>query len=148
LEEEAMAYNHRSAEKTWAKWKEQEEKQLRELDVDEDTIQRLHTYDWQQFKADRNFYEKLSENSQVIEWTPQMNDRELENADNLLNNIENKELLAILEKVDKLTLEMLAMRIAGYSTPQICRRFHVTRYSYYNRIKRLKEKLKNFLGSD
>ena len=110
-----MAYNHRSAEKTWAKWKEQEEKQLRELDVDEDTIQRLHTYDWQQFKADRNFYEKLSENSQVIEWTPQMNDRELENADNLLNNIENKELLAILEKVDKLTLEMLAMRIAGYS---------------------------------
>lgn len=78
-----MAYNHRSAEKTWVKWKEQEEKQLRELDVDEDTIQRLHTYDWQQFKADRNFYEKLSENSQVIEWTPQMNDRELENADNL-----------------------------------------------------------------
>ena len=72
-----MAYNHRSAEKTWVKWKEQEEKQLRELDVDEDTIQRLHTYDWQQFKADRNFYEKLSENSQVIEWTPQMNDREL-----------------------------------------------------------------------
>ena len=121
-----MAYNHRKAEIEWLNWKEKEEKQMRELGVDEDTIQCLHTYDWQQFKADRNFYEKLSENSQVIEWTPQMNDRELENADNLLNNIENKELLAILEKVDKLTLEMLAMRIAGYSTPQICRRFHVT----------------------
>ena len=25
--------------------------------MDEDTIQRLHTYDWQQFKAERNFYE-------------------------------------------------------------------------------------------
>ena len=84
----------------------------------------------------------------MIEWTPQTDAGKLENANDLLNSIENEELLAVLEKVDKLTLEMLAMRIAGYSTPQICRRFHVTRYSYYNRIKRLKEKLKNFLGSD
>ena len=47
-----MAYNHRKAELEWLSWKEKEEKQLRELGVDEDTIQRLHTYDWQQFKSD------------------------------------------------------------------------------------------------
>ena len=29
--------------------KEAEEKKLRELGVDEETIQRLHTYDWAQF---------------------------------------------------------------------------------------------------
>ena len=34
--------------------------------MDEDVIQRLHTYDWQQFKADRNFYEKQPENSGVM----------------------------------------------------------------------------------
>lgn len=44
-----MAYNHRKAEIEWLNWKEKEEKQMRELGVDEDTIQRLHTYDWQQF---------------------------------------------------------------------------------------------------
>ena len=33
-----MAYNHRKAEIEWLNWKEKEEKQMRELGVDEDTI--------------------------------------------------------------------------------------------------------------
>ena len=44
-----MAYNKARAEKKWLKWKEAEEKKLRELGVDEETIQRLHTYDWAEF---------------------------------------------------------------------------------------------------
>lgn len=44
-----MAYNKAKAEKEWLRWKEAEEKKLRELGVDEETIQRLHTYDWAQF---------------------------------------------------------------------------------------------------
>ena len=143
-----MAYNHRKAELEWLNWKEKEEKQLRELGVSEDVIQRLHTYDWQQFKADRSFYERQSDYDENLEWMPQMDTKELKNAEDLLNNIENEDLLTILEKVDKLTLEMLAMQMLGYSTPQICRRFNVTAYSYYNRIKRLKEKLKKFFRSD
>lgn len=51
-----MAYNKARAEKEWLKWKEAEEKKLRELGVDEDTIQRLHTYDWTQFKSERRFF--------------------------------------------------------------------------------------------
>ena len=46
-----MAYNKARAEKQWLKWKEAEERKLRELGVDEDTIQRLHTYDWAQFNT-------------------------------------------------------------------------------------------------
>ena len=39
-----MAYNKARAEKQWLKWKEAEERKLRELGVDEDTIQRcIHT---------------------------------------------------------------------------------------------------------
>lgn len=144
-----MAYNHRKAELEWLNWKEKEEKQLRELGVSEDVIQRLHAYDWQQFKADRNFYERKLDYEEVPEWMPQIDDvKELKDAKDLLNSIENEEMLVILEKVDKLTLEMLAMQMAGYSTPQICRRFNITAYSYYNRIKRLKEKLKKFFKSD
>ena len=44
-----MAYNKAKAEREWLRWKEAEEKKLRELGVDEETIQRLHTYDWAQF---------------------------------------------------------------------------------------------------
>ena len=58
-----MAYNHRKEEKKWIFWKTQEEKQLRELGVDEDVIQRLHTYDWQQFKADVDTAIQAGENN-------------------------------------------------------------------------------------
>lgn len=143
-----MAYNHRRAEREWRKWKDEEERQLRELGVDEDTIQRLHTYDWRQFKAERNFYEWQTAMSEALEWTPQMDNDELKNAADLLNNIENEDLLAILEKVDKLTLEMLVMRLSGYSTKQICRRLNVSTGTYYNRIERIRKKLKKFLESD
>ena len=33
-----MAYNHRKAEIEWLNWKEKEEKQMRELGMDEDTV--------------------------------------------------------------------------------------------------------------
>ena len=44
-----MSYNKARAEKKWYKWKEAEEKKLRELGVDEETVQRLHTYDGAEF---------------------------------------------------------------------------------------------------
>ena len=50
-----MAYNKARAEKKWLKWKEAEEKKLRELGVDEETIQRLHTYDWAEFNRERRY---------------------------------------------------------------------------------------------
>ena len=53
-----MAYNKARAEKAWLKWKAKEEKHLRELGVNEDTIQRLHTYDWEMFKAERNYQQR------------------------------------------------------------------------------------------
>ena len=53
-----MAYNKARAEKQWLKWKEAEERKLRELGVDEDTIQRLHTYDWAQFNKERQYLQR------------------------------------------------------------------------------------------
>lgn len=41
-----MAYNKAKAEKEWLRWKEVEEKKLRELGVDEETIQRLRISQW------------------------------------------------------------------------------------------------------
>ena len=69
------------------------EKQMRELGMDEDTIQRLHTYDWQQFKAERNFYEWQSFTDEDVEEIPETAARELKNIDDLLNSIENQKVL-------------------------------------------------------
>lgn len=41
-----MAYNKARAEKQWNQWKRSEEKKLRELGVEEEWVQHLHTCDW------------------------------------------------------------------------------------------------------
>ena len=50
-----MAYNKAKEEKKWRLWKEAEEKQLRKLGVDENTIETLRTYDWAIFNSDRRY---------------------------------------------------------------------------------------------
>ena len=59
-----MAYNKAKAERQRFRWKEAEEKELRKLGVDEDTIQRLHTYDWAQFNKERQYLQRQ------VEWSP------------------------------------------------------------------------------
>ena len=102
-----MAYNKARAEKEWLKWKETEEKKLRELGVDEDTIQRLHTYDWAQFKSERRFLERWEEWSPDVEWIG-AKDVELPVTDteSLLDSVEEAELLRLLSAEDKLTMQI------------------------------------------
>ena len=136
-----MAYNHRSAEKTWGKWKEQEEKQLREVDVDEDTIQRLHTYDWAQFNKERQYLQRQ------VEWSPFVDlisaqDIELpvEDTQALLDSIENAKLLRILSKEDKLTLQIILYKLQDYTSIEIAKKIGLTETAVRQRISRLKKK--------
>lgn len=48
-----MGFNYANEAKKWNKWKDNEEKILRELEVDEEVIQQLRIYDWNAFKAER-----------------------------------------------------------------------------------------------
>lgn len=137
-----MAYNHRRAELEWIRWKDKEEKQLRELGMDEDTIQRLHTYDWQQFKAERNFYEWQSVTGEVIEEMPEICVSELKNVDDLMNSIETEKIFGVLKKADKLTLKILVLRVKGYSSKEIARLTGIPELAVNNRIARLRKKLK------
>lgn len=139
-----MAYNHRKAEIEWLNWKEKEEKQMRELGVDEDTIQRLHTYDWQQFKAERNFYEWQAVTGEALEELPETHVRELKNVDDLLNNVESKKIFEILKKADRLTLKILLMRMKGYSDSEIAHTVGLDKYAVSMRIYRLRRKLKKY----
>lgn len=46
-----MAYNKAREERKWKQWKEREEKQMRELGMGEDAIQKLRNSDWEDFKG-------------------------------------------------------------------------------------------------
>ena len=139
-----MAYNHRKAEIEWLNWKEKEEKQMRELGVDEDTIQRLHTYDWQQFNKERQYQQRWRD--RAIAFEPQGEQKlYLQTVDTLLDEIDNEQLWEVLKKTDKLTLKMLVMKMQGFSGKEIFCATGVPESAINNRIARLRKKIKNFL---
>lgn len=141
-----MAYNKAKAERNWLRWKEAEEKKLRELGVDEETIQRLHTYDWAQFNKERQYLQRQ------VEWSPYIDlisaqDLELpvEDTESLLDSIEDIELFSLLHNVDKLTLEILFMKMDGYGSKEISEKTGLSVNAIDLRIFKLKKKLKKFL---
>ena len=141
-----MAYNKAKAEKEWLRWKEAEEKKLRELGVDEETIQRLHTYDWAQCNKERQYLQRQVDWSPYVDWVSAQ-DLELpvEDIESLLDSIEDMELFSLLHTVDKLTLEILFMKMDGYSSKEISEKTGLSVNAIDLRIFKLKKKLKNFL---
>ena len=136
-----MAYNKAKAERQWLRWKEAEEKELRKLGVDEDTIQRLHTYDWAQFNKERQYLQRQ------VEWSPFVDlisaqDIELpvEDTHALLDSIENAKLLRILSKEDKLTLQVILYKLQDYTSIEIAEKTGLTETAVRQRISRLKKK--------
>lgn len=141
-----MAYNKAKAERQRFRWKEAEEKELRKLGVDEDTIQRLHTYDWAQFNKERQYLQRQVEWSPYIDWVSAQ-DLELpvEDTESLLDSIEDIELFSLLHNVDKLTLEILFMKMDGYGSKEISEKTGLSVNAIDLRIFKLKKKLKKFL---
>ena len=137
-----MSYNHRSAEKAWLKWKEAEEKELRRLGMAEDAIQQLHTYDWNVFKAERNFRRWQSPEEEVDFIAPAFEEGLDINADDLLENSENEQLLELLKKTEPLTLSVIVLWIQGYSSQQIAEKTGIDSATIRKRISRLKKKIK------
>lgn len=138
-----MAYNKARAEMEWLKWKNKEENQLRELGVDEDTIQRLHTYDWDAFKSERN-YQRLNAGSEPLEKLSVVDKpKEASNLQGLLDEIENERLYAILKDTDKLTIEILLYKMQGYSIKKISKMYKIPKTTIYSRISVLQKKIKN-----
>lgn len=137
-----MAYNKASEEKKWLAWKEAEEKKMRELGVDEYLIQELHEYDWKMFKEDRNYYRYVQEIDSSIEAQIAVEDQlEVRDVDGLLNEIENPELLKALLSVDRLTLQIVLMKMEGFTTKQISASFKITEENVWQRFSRLRKKL-------
>ena len=140
-----MAYNKARAEKEWLEWKNDEETKLRKLGVDEDTIQRLHTYDWEAFKADRRYQEWNTGENPLSERPTNDISCNIRNIDQLLDSIENEELFDALKATDSQTLQILIYKMAGYTGAEIAHKMDLTEVNVKQKISRLRKKLKNIL---
>ena len=138
-----MAYNKAREEKKWRLWKEAEEKQMRKLGVDESTIETLRTHDWAIFNSDRRYYQRMQETGTYLDTVAASTDQaELKTVQDFLDRIENQELYHVLITVDRLTLQIVLMKIQGYSTHEIARYLKITEKAVYRHMDRLKEKVK------
>lgn len=139
-----MSYNKAREERKWRIWKEAEEKQMRQLGISEDTIEKLRTHDWAIFNSERRYYEKLQEVGTYLDKIAKDDSPpEIKTVEDFLNSIQDENLYQLLINVDKLTLKAALMKIQGYSTVEVAAELCITPKSVYRRIDRLKEKIKN-----
>ena len=141
-----MAYNKAKEERKWRLWKEAEEKKLRSLGVDEDTIEKLHVYDWAVFNSDRRFYQRLKDVATYLEeMEADAELPEIRSVDDLLNSIENQKFHQALIMVDKPTLQIVLMRLQGYKFSEITDLLGLSEQTVYKRMQRFKTKIKKIL---
>lgn len=138
-----MAYNKAKEEKKWRLWKEAEEKKLRSLGVDEDTIEKLRVHDWEVFNSDRRFYQRLKDVATYLEeMKADAELPEIRSVDDLLNSIENQKLHQALIMVDKLTLQIVLWKMEGFSSAEIAEKCGLSVIAVNFRMWYLRKKLK------
>ena len=143
-----MAYNKAKSKKDWELWKKAEEDKMRDLGVDEATIQKLREYDWNDFNSERRFYEKLQESDNLIDFiAAEEPEPYIRTVENLLDNIENQHLYQALVTVDKLTLQIVLWKMDGYNSQQISQKYSLTVEAVNFRIWHLRKKIKKLFES-
>lgn len=138
-----MVYNYSREKNKWEHWKKQEEKLLRSLNVDENTIKELRQYDWNAFKLERKIRERQNVTSDVFFYNiPSYDKKDIHSIEDLLNEIEDESLLHYLYQTDQTTLTIILLKILGYSTKDISLILKIKPSSIYLKIRRLKNNLK------
>lgn len=109
-----MAYNKAREEQKWKKWKEREEEKLRELGMDEVSIQVLHESDWADFNSERRYREHqmpLLDYVEMLLAETEVSETQIQSVEELLDAIGDEQLLHILMEADRTTLQIVVLKM-------------------------------------
>lgn len=141
-----VAYNHGKAERKWRILKEAEEKILRDCGVPKSTIEEIRIYDRADFNSNRRFYRWTND---VAEYLEDMQDKqkpkEIATITDLLDEIENENLYRALLTVNKRTLQIVLLKMQGYSPKEIAPIVDLSVGAIYARLDHLRKKLRKIL---
>ena len=139
-----MAYNKAWEVKKWRRWKEAEEKQLRQLGVSEDVIKRLREADWEDFNTERRYLEHYADTDTYLDWkAADEAPADIRTAQDLLDEIDSEELFRLLMTVDRLTLQIAVWKMDELTSAEIKEKTGLSINAIDRRIYRLKRKLKS-----
>ncbi len=140
LEEKKMAYNNGRENRKWLIWKEAEEKILREHGVEETTTPQIRTDDRADFNSNRRFYHWTSDFGEYLEgMADKEQNTELKTVADLLDEIEDETLYRALLTVDRRTLQIILLKMQGYSTKGIAPLVGLTTGAIYARLDHLRK---------
>lgn len=137
-----MNYNYREEYKKWYAWKEKEEKILREHGVPQSKIDELREYDYDQFKAERRYrtHHLFFDENYFINRSAK--DKKIfSSLDDILNSIENEALYEHLKNTDRIGLEIIRLKMLGYTVKEISQITGLTTHQIYKKIKKLRKNL-------
>ena len=118
---------------------------MREHGVDETTTPQIRTDDRADFNSNRRFYHWTSDFGEYLEgMADREQNTELKTVADLLDEIEDETLYRALLTVDRRTLQIILLKMQGYSTKEIAPLVGLTTGAIYARLD-LRKKLRKIL---
>ena len=119
---------------------------MREHGVDEATTPQIRTDDRADFNSNRRFYHWTSDFGEYLEgMADRERNAEVKTVADLLDEIEDETLYRALLTVDRRTLQIILLKMQGYSTKEIAPLVGLTTGAIYARLDHLRKKLRKIL---
>lgn len=134
-----MSYNYRKEYAKWKRWKEQEERILKQMNMPKNKINELREFDWAQFNDERRFTRKQNiTNDQYLALIPVNDKKEFKNINDILDSIEDEALYEYLKDEEPVLLTVILLKIQGFSIKEISKVINIPISTIYRKIEKIK----------
>ena len=134
-----MSYNYRKEYAKWKRWKEQEERILKQMNMPKNKINELREFDWAQFNDERRFTRKQNiTNDQYFALIPVNDKKEFKNINVILDSIEDEALYEYLKDEEPVLLTVILLKIQGFSIKEISKVINIPISTIYRKIEKIK----------
>ena len=138
-----MSYNYRKEYAKWKRWKEQEERILKQMNMPKNKINELREFDWAQFNDERRFTRKQNiTNDQYFALIPVNDKKEFKNINDILDSIEDEALYEYLKDEEPVLLTVVLLKIQGFSIKEISKLINMPISTIYRKIEKIKKNFK------
>ena len=138
-----MSYNYRKEYAKWKRWKDQEERILKQMKMPKNKINELREFDWAQFNDERRFTRKQNiTNDQYFALIPVNDKKEFKNINDILDSIEDEALYEYLKDEEPVLLTIILLKIQGFSIKEISKLINMPISTIYRKIEKIKNNFK------
>lgn len=135
-------YNNGKKYEKWKKKKDKEDEKLRQCGFSEEKIALLRAYDEQTFRSERKYksHENVTKEA-LFAMTATYDVIEILSVESLLDSLEDKHLIFVLNSSDRVTLDIAFLLFMGYKVKDISKVLHLSKNAVRKRIYVLRNRI-------